>query len=220
MHLVARFAQNPARLITQLFKYGPDVILNIMSLRPEWILDASTRDAIVAFSILNKHSGAITQIEFFLGLHELRVYWPDYNLPDLFDTDNFEAECSLGNGIYCIDGWTISLARHGILARGQQVTARIGKEAFCALLKSDRATLSAWNAEHDSVGSPFESIHSFIRNNLVMVVPLWATCYRVKNKTKEFWVNCFLSLTSDPYMARSHDDMVLVAAFDRSQRRF
>jgi hypothetical protein len=52
-HLVSRFDKKPVRLIIQLFKYGQDVILNIMSLRPEWILEPATRDAIIAFTLLN-----------------------------------------------------------------------------------------------------------------------------------------------------------------------
>jgi hypothetical protein len=72
----------------------------------------------------------------------------------------------------------------------------MGKETFCALLKSDRATLSAWNAEHDSQGSPFESLHSFISQNMNRVMFYWAHCYKVQKKTKDFWVDCFLSLVT------------------------
>lgn len=93
----------------------------------------------------------------------------------------------------------------------------MGEKTFQALLMSNIETLSAWNAEHDSPNSPYESIHLFIRKNPAALLKLWATFYKMTKRVKGFWLSCFLTLQLDRSFHDIKDAMILASMFDRAQ---
>jgi hypothetical protein len=81
---------------------------------------------------------------------------------------------------------------------------------------SNIETLSAWNAEHDSPNSRFESLHNYMKKNPANVPKFWAIYYKMTKRVKGFWLECFVNLTLDRSFGHVRDMMILAAMFDRA----